>query len=250
MVYEFMLVVGIVDCVGNVSIIIFSVKVGLSWSLEFGDLVINEVLFNFYVGGVDFLELYNFGLVILNLQGLCLWNEVIMSGMVVIVVENDFVLLLDSYVVFSFNLINILVEYSVFNFVVFIENDLFLMGDDDGNIMVYNVNLEVLDVFNYIEDWYSCFLSDCDGVSLECLCVDVFIQSEGNWSLVVLIVGFVIFIGFNSQDWVSVIFLVEIFFVLLEQMFLLDQDGFQDVLEIQYFIDKFGYFVQLLIFDV
>lgn len=248
-VYELTLAAGIADCVGNVSTTTSSVKVGLSRSPEPGDLVINEVLFNPYVGGVDFLELYNPGPAILNLQGLRLRNEAITSGTVATVVENDFVLLPDSYVVFSPNPTNILAEYSVPNPAALIENDLPSMGDDDGNITIYNANLEVLDALNYTEDWHSRLLSDRDGVSLERLRADAPTQSEGNWSSAASTVGFATPTGLNSQDRASVIPPVETFFVLPEQTFSPDQDGFQDVLEIQYSTDKSGYLAQLLIFD-
>ena len=248
-VYELTVAAGLTDCVGNVNVNSSSVLVGLSAAPEPGDLVINEVLFNPYVGGVDYLELYNPGPAILNLQGLRLRNEAITSGTIATIVENDYVLLPDSYVVFTSDPLNVLQEYNVPNPAALIENNLPSMADDEGNITVYNASLEVLDALDYTEDWHSRLLNDRGGVSLERLRADAPTQNEGNWSSAASTVGFGTPTGLNSQDRLTVIPPTESFFVLPEQTFSPDQDGFQDVLEIQYSTNGAGYLAQLLIFD-
>ncbi|MEL6836941.1 MAG: Ig-like domain-containing protein [Bacteroidota bacterium] len=248
-VYELTVAAGITDCVGNMNTSSSSVLVGLSAAPKPGELVINEVLFNPFVGGVDYLELYNLGPAILNLQGLRLRNEAITSGTLATIVENDFVLLPDSYVVFTSDPLNVLQEYTVPNPAALIENSLPSMGDDEGNITVYNANLEVLDALDYTRDWHSRLLSDRNGVSLERLRADAPTQNEGNWHSAASTVGFGTPTGINSQDRATVVPPTEDFFVLPEQTFSPDQDGFQDVLEIQYSTDQAGYLVQLLIFD-
>ncbi|MEL7427241.1 MAG: FlgD immunoglobulin-like domain containing protein, partial [Bacteroidota bacterium] len=195
------------------------------------------------------LELYNPGPAILNLQGLRLRNEAITSGTLATIVENDFVLLPDNYVVFTSDPLNVLQEYTVPNPAALIENSLPSMGDDEGNITVYNANLEVLDALDYTRDWHSRLLSDRNGVSLERLRADAPTQNEGNWHSAASTVGFGTPTGINSQDRATVVPPTEDFFVLPEQTFSPDQDGFQDVLEIQYSTDQAGYLVQLLIFD-
>lgn len=248
-VYELSVAAGVTDCVGNVSSQSTSVLVGLSTVPQPGELVINEVLFNPYVGGVDYLELYNPGPAILNLQGLRLRNEAITTGTTATIIENDYVLFPDSYVVFTSDPLNVLQEYTVPNPAALIENALPSMGDKEGNITVFNSSLEVLDALDYTEDWHSRLLSDRNGVSLERLRSDATTQNQGNWSSAASTVGFGTPTGTNSQDRETVVPPTDAFFVLPEKTFSPDQDGFQDVLEIQYSTDQAGYVARLLIFD-
>ncbi|WP_367391589.1 lamin tail domain-containing protein [Lewinella sp. LCG006] len=248
-VYEISALSGLKDCIGNETTTTSSVQVGLTVSPEPGDLIINEVLFNPNTGGVDFLELYNPGNKILNLQGLRLRNEAITSGTLGTIVESNTVLLPGAYVVFTPDPANILQEYTVPQPAALVANSLPSMGDDEGNISVYNSSFVLLDALNYTEDWHSRLLSDRNGVSLERLRAEAITQSEGNWASAASTVGYGTPTGRNSQDRQSVIPPAEDFFVLPEKTFSPDEDGFQDVLEIQYSTDKAGYLARILIFD-
>lgn len=248
-VYEVSALSGLTDCIGNETTTISSVQVGLTVSPEPGDLVINEILFNPNTGGVDFLELYNPGSKILELQGLRLRNEAITSGTIGTIVEANTVLLPGEFVVFTSDPANILQEYTVPKPAALVENALPSMADDEGNISVYNSSFILLDALNYTEDWHSRLLSDRDGVSLERLRAESATQSEGNWASAASTVGYATPTGRNSQDRASVIPPTEDFFVLPEKTFSPDEDGFQDVLEIQYSTDQAGYLARILIFD-
>lgn len=248
-VYEISAASGIMDCVGNVTTDITRVLVGLTVDPAPGDLVINEVLFNPYTGGVDFLELHNPGEKILDLQGLRLRNEAITSGTISATVDGDFILLPGAFVVFTPDPANILLEYTVPNPATLVENSLPSMGDKEGNISVYNRNFQLLDGLDYTEDWHSRLLSDRNGVSLERLRADGPTQSEGNWHSAASTAGYATPTGPNSQDRATVIPPKDDFFVLPTTTFSPDEDGFQDVLEIQYSTDQAGYLAQLLIFD-
>lgn len=74
-------------------------------------------------------------------------------------------------------------------------------------------------------------------------------QDNGNWYFVVFIVGFVILIGFNFQFFECEGVLDEIINIFCVWFFL-DEDGFEDVLFIDYIIDQLGYIVNVWIFDV
>lgn len=240
---------GITDCIGNITTTASQVLVGLTVDPEPGDLVINEILFNPNTGGVDFLELYNPGDRILNLQGLRLRNEAITSGTLSTTVTTTTVLLPGEYVVFTEDPANILLEYTVPKPAALVENDLPSLGDKEGNISVYNDDFELLDALDYTEDWHSRLLSDRNGVSLERLRAEATTQSEGNWASAASTVGYATPTGVNSQDRNTVIPPVEDFLVLPESTFSPDEDGFQDVLEIQYSTDQAGYLARILIFD-
>lgn len=248
-VYEVSSLAGLVDCLGNTTTNTQTITIGLTVSPAVGDLVINELLFNPYTGGVDFLELYNPGPKILNLQGLKLRNEVAVSGTIGTELEMDYLLLPDDYVVITPDPDNILENYTVPQPAALIDNNLPSMPDDEGNISVYNSSFELLDALTYTEDWHSRLLSDRDGVSLERLRTDATTQNEGSWASAASTVGFATPTGINSQDRQTVVEPQDNFFVLPEQTFSPDEDGFQDVLEIQYSTDQAGYLSRLVIFD-
>ncbi len=241
---------GVEDCLGNASTSTSQVVVGVAEDLATGDLILNEILFNPRTGGVDFVELYNTSEKILNLKGVRLRNEIIESGTIATQVVEDFLLIPDAYAVFTPDRANILENYVVPNPGALVENSLPSLGDKDGNISVYTDGFTLLDSLTYNQDWHSALLSDRNGVSLERLRADGPTQDAGNWHSAAAAVGYATPTGENSQDRETVIPPTgDDLFSLPEETFSPDQDGFQDVLEIQYSTDRAGYITNILIFD-
>ncbi|MEM1217133.1 MAG: hypothetical protein AAGJ82_15670, partial [Bacteroidota bacterium] len=248
-VYDLNLAAGISDCLGNVSTIVQTLQLGLTQAPEPGDLLLSEILFNPYSGGTDFVELYNVSDKILNLNGIQFRNDSITSGDFSGTVAQDVIVFPQQYVAFSEAPVEVLSRYIVPNPVALVANDLPSLGDNEGNISVYSANFEPLDALDYTRDWHSSLLSSRDGVSLERLRFEQPTQNQGNWASAASVVGFATPTGPNSQARATVAEPTDKFFSIPETTFSPDDDGFQDVLEIQYTTDQAGYAAQLYIFD-
>ncbi len=248
-VYEITASVGIEDCLGNTTTSASSVFTGLAVRPAKGDLILNEILFNPYTGGVDFIEFYNPSDKILNIQGIRLRNEFISSGTISTVIEADYVLLPDSYVALTPNVAVLSSQYQIANPATLLENRLPSLGDKEGNILVLGAILSILDSLHYNENWHNQLLSDRNGVSLERLRADNPTQDKGNWHSAASTAGHATPGAVNSQDRKDIAIPTDDFFNLPEKTFSPDQDGFQDVLELQYNTEKAGYVGQFYIFD-
>ncbi|MCB0637299.1 MAG: Ig-like domain-containing protein [Lewinella sp.] len=242
---------GLADCLGNATTDTQMATVGLARAPQPGELIINEILFNPYTGGVDFVELRNNSEAILELQGLRLRNEAITSGTVSADVTNPFTLFPDSLVVFTPDPANILANYTVPNPANLVENDLPSLGDDEGNLSVYAPDFTLLDALDYSADWHSPLLNDENGVSLERLRATAATQDAGNWYSAAAAAGYATPTGANSQDraGIPVVPGQEDFFALPSQTFSPDGDGYQDVLEMVYQTTGPGFLADILIFD-
>lgn len=115
--------------------------------LEFGDIVINEFLFNLVIGGKDFVELFNRFDKIFNLCNLRLGNFNLVSGNIGGLIENDFFLFLGGYVVIIEELGDILNCYDVLFLFFMIKNLFFFLLDDEGNIILVILSNIVIDFF-------------------------------------------------------------------------------------------------------
>lgn len=248
-VYEITAFAGIADCLGNITTNSASVFTGLAVRPGIGDLILNEILFNPFTGGVDFIELYNPSDKILNIQGIRLRNEFISSGTISTVIEEDYVLLPGSYVALTPNVAVLNSQYSITNPATVIKNNLPSLGNKEGNITILGPILAILDSLHYNETWHNQLLSDRNGVSLERLRPENPTQDRGNWHSAASTVGHATPGAVNSQDRQSAAIPSSDFFNLPEQTFSPDQDGFQDILELHYNTDKAGYVAQFYIFD-
>ena len=248
-VYEITALAGIEDCLGNTTANSSSILTGLTSLPIKGDLILNEILFNPYTGGVDFIEFYNPSDKILNIQGIRLRNEFISSGTISTIIEADYVLLPDSYVALTPSIAVLSSQYPIADPTTLVENSLPSLGNKEGNITVLGAILSILDSLHYNEDWHNQLLSDRNGVSLERLRADSPTQDEGNWHSAASTAGHATPGAVNSQDRKGIAIPEDHFFNLPENTFSPDQDGFQDVLELQYNTDKAGYVGQFYIFD-
>jgi hypothetical protein len=242
---------GLADCLGNTTAEEQLVRLGLARVPQAGELIINELLFNPYTGGADFVELRNHSDAILELQGLRLRNEAITSGTTGTVIEERFLLFPDSLVVFTPDPDHISDNYTVPNPAALVENDMPSLGDEEGNLSVYAPNFTLLDALDYSSDWHSPLLADEDGVSLERLRADGPTQSSGNWYSAASAAGYATPTGINSQDRSGLPLVTEAdqFFSLPVATFSPDGDGYQDVLELSYQTSGAGFLADILIFD-
>ncbi|HMQ48569.1 MAG TPA: lamin tail domain-containing protein [Saprospiraceae bacterium] len=245
--YDLTIGAAITDCLGNERLADTSVLVGLPEPILAGDLVINEVLFNPEVGGEDFVELYNRSAKIFNLNTLVIANTQKETGDTIKQVKTDFLLFPGEYVVITDEPDDILQRYVVQNPSALLSNDLPTLEAESGNVTI-RYQGTVIDAFDYDADFHYPLLSSERGVSLERISFDAATQGAGNWHSAASSVGYATPTYQNSQ--------IREFSPLLDEMidlpfmtFSPDNDGFDDVLFINYKTEEPGFSMNLAIYD-
>ncbi|NJO87250.1 MAG: lamin tail domain-containing protein [Lewinella sp.] len=216
-----------------------------------GDVVVNEILFNSFTGGVDFVELFNCSNKIVDVAGWSLINKVASSGTRSERVNEARLFLPGDYLVFTPDPQNIISNYpSQAQASLLINQRLPSLPDDLGNISVLNAVGDTLDSFTYSNELHSALLDDEDGVSLERINPKNPTQQPGNWFSAASEVGFASPTRPNSQFRTSGSNPEgEQFFFLTENTVSPDGDGRQDALQINYQTPAAGWNARLRIFD-
>lgn len=232
----------IVDCSGNHIDINTQIRFGIGEKAEYNDLVINELLFNPYSGGSDFVELYNRSNKVIDLKDLWISNT------------NDDGSVKDSYQVTNISRLILPKEYCAISTDI---NDLYnhysiefpenlykvskmpSMPDDKGTVIITGRAFDTIDIVSYNKSQHFKLLSSQDGVSLERINYDVPASEESNWHSAAQDAGFATPGYINSQY--HDIIEAESQITLSSEVFSPDNDGYEDYLTIMYSLDVAGY---------
>ncbi len=239
-------VTGSGDCTGN-SLINASAEFVLPHEPQSGDLIINEVLFNPFTGGDDFVEVYNnsnryidvYGFSLANLDDDTISNPNFIG-------ENR-VLAPGDYVVFTEDSLSVKRDYLNAVAGSFVQTGLPTYSNESGTVYLILPNDSISDFFAYHEDMHFGLINDPDGVSLERIDFNRSAQEDDNWHSAAEAVGFATpgyensqyFPGTISEDMVS----------LEPEAFSPDNDGFEDVLNISYNMNEPGFVANVTIYD-
>lgn len=237
-------VAGIADCVGNLmpeptTRPIASPEVG-----EPGDILINEVLFNVASGEVEFIEVINVSEKSVGLQGWTIENQ---SGTSRLISDDPLVIFPGAYKVFTPDPDLLIGRYPLGRQENFEKTEIPSLTNSGGSVILFDEQLQEMDRFDYSEDFHLSLLSSFQGVSLERLSFTRPTNDVGNWTSAAEAAGFATPGYLNSQ------FLPEGTssgqFELENEVFSPDNDGFQDVLLINYKVNNPGYIATIQIFD-
>ncbi len=235
---------GVRDCVGNSMAGITSVKIALPETAEPGDVVINELLFNVRSGGSEFVEVYNLSEKSIGLQNWIVRNQ---SGTERIVTADPLVIFPGEYRVFTTDPAWLIENYPLGRAETFLAVNVPSFTNSAGSVILLDAQMTEIDKFDYEEDFHLSLLRSFQGVSLERLSFTRPTNDPGNWTSAAENVGFATPGYQNSQ------FLPEGQatgqFELENEVFSPDNDGFQDVLLINYNINQPGYVANVQIFD-
>jgi hypothetical protein len=165
---------GIRDCIGNV-MENASLEFGVPEPADSGDVLISEVLFNPRSGGADFVEVRNVSEKFLELEGWHLGSAPSANTL------PRFLLHPGQYVAFSEDPHAVLAHYPSSNADRIIQADLPSLPDDEGEVVLTNPAMQVIDQLDYQAGWHSAFLKDDDGVSLERIDYSRGTQLRDNW---------------------------------------------------------------------
>ncbi|TAG57097.1 MAG: lamin tail domain-containing protein, partial [Cytophagales bacterium] len=244
-------IVGIKDCATNQIDIPLIATFVLPEVAQNRDILINEILFNPFVGGSDFVEIYNNSNKNVNLKNWKIANYNSENKIINIknITNNNFILKHKSYVVLTTDILNIsnLYPKSIKENLKEVES-LPTMADDKGSLVLLQSDSLVIDNFNYLDDFHYDLLEKKEGVSLERINFNFDTNLPDNWQSAAATIGYATpgfknSQSFNSSDIPSELIKAD------PLVFSPDEDGFKDFTLLQCNLPENGYNISVHIYD-
>ncbi|MFT4595027.1 MAG: hypothetical protein ACI9UR_000409 [Bacteroidia bacterium] len=242
-------ITGIDDCEGNAQDVDSTVTFILPFEADSGDFVINEVLFNPFTGGSDYVEIVNVTDRPLNLKGWQLANYDEEDGLSnqKVITSQIYTVKAGGYVLVTEDTSDVMMNYIQHGINNFIEADLPSYNNDSGTVYLLRVDSAISEFFAYNEDMQFPLLSTVDGVSLERLDVARDVNDMGNWHSAAETVGFGTPGLQNSQYYPTLGAMGEV--NTDPEIFSPDNDGYNDILNINFSFTEPGLVGTIRIYD-
>ena len=242
--------VGLKDCIGNMMPEMEAVPMALASTPVKGNVVINEMLFNPVPGGSDFIELYNASKRVINLDALFLTSRNTAGAFKTPtrISDEGRLLFQGQFALLTADTADVKSRFVVKGEGVVVQTVLPSMPDDTGNVVLLNHIGDITDEVVYSERWQFPLLATSEGVSLERISDQGSGTESGNWHSAASTAGFGTPGYKNSQfvpgsDALSAI-------MLESPVFSPDNDGFQDVLVINFHFNTPGVVCRMQVIDL
>lgn len=237
------------DCSGNIINLKNSVRFGLAQDADTFDLVVNEILFNPFPSGADFVELYNRSEKIIDLKNIYIANRNTLnaiSSMTQISTE-PFLLFPKDYIVVTTDPAIVKSQYITANPDAFLKmKTMPSFSNDKGNVLILNPHGNIIDEVNYSDKWHFSLLNNTKGVSLERVDYNGS-STQNNFHSAATSAGYAT-PGFkNSQYKTNEEIAGEI--SITPEIFSPDNDGHNDLATINYSFPSSGYVANITVFD-
>ncbi len=215
------------------------------------DIIINEVLFHPYSGGVDFVEIYNRSGTIFDLRQMQLANRDKNAHITsVYAITQQHYLHPGDYAVFTTSLDALQLFYSVrYPEKVIALSSMPSYPNESGCVVLLSGEDNIVDEFAYTEKMHSGFINNTAGISLERVHPDRPSDERVNWQSAAQDAGFATPTYRNSQ-YNEKSSAANTGFNLPYDVFSPDGDGYNDVLYIDYQMPASGYVASITIYDV
>jgi hypothetical protein len=238
------------DCAGNAVNTENSARFGLPQLPVANDVVINELLFNPKVNGVDYVELYNRSDKIIDLADLYI-GEGSATGTIindsVKIATDGYLLFPGEYVLLSENGTAVKAQYYTLNPKWFLDlDDLPSMNNDADVVVIADGAGNEIDKVSYSDDMHFALLNDPKGVSLERIDFERTSGDRTNWNSAAANVGFGTPAYLNSQYLQTQ---SNGNFSVSPEIFSPDNDGYNDVVTINYTTTEPGLAGNVTIYD-
>lgn len=238
------------DCAGNLIPSSQQVKFGIAEPVLPGDVILNELLPDPLDGNVEFVEVYNKSNKILDLNHLFLSSEDTVANVlqdIHRVSSSGYVIFPGDFILLSTDPTAVCNGYTCGANGIFVDmSDMPSLSNEGDVIVLSDSTGVVLDRVVYLDSWQFSLLNNTKGVSLERISYDRPTQDAQNWHSAATSEGYGTPGRKNSQynegsgsGSVSV----------EPEIFSPDNDGYQDVLNIHYSLDKAGFTGSVVIFD-
>lgn len=249
-IYSLIIEGNILDCSNN-HVATDTFQLGLPTLVQFNDVIINEVLFDPPLDGVDYVELFNRSESVIDLKNIFIGTGDTTTGFVnntKSIFPNSLVFVPGDYRLISIDMDKVLENYTTKNIKSFIEiKSLPSYPNTSGTVTLSDISLQVIDWLNYSDTWHYPLLNSKDGVSLERLNPNAPTHDKSNWHSAAQTVGFGT-PGYKNSQTMNISAISDQFKITPE-VFSPDQDGWDDVLTIQYNLSQPGFVATLKIFD-
>jgi hypothetical protein len=240
------------DCAGNRISENNSVRFSLPAQAMKHDLIINEILFNSFDGGVNFVEIYNRSDKVLDLKDVFLSSRDLVTGELKSIYRasnEGFLIFPREYLVITTESDLVLRYYYSPNPLGFSEIPVIPpMNNDKGTVILLNKSMDVLDEITYNEQMHYPLLSGTKGVSLERISAERPSEDPTNWHSASQAVGFATPAYRNSQFSDAPLGDASTFRAEPE-VFSPDNDGIDDQVHVSYSLDKPGFIASVTLFD-
>jgi len=248
--YDLSVTGGMIDCADYVTPLA-NFHFALPQYVDESDVVINEILFNPVSGGYTFVELYNRSHKAVSVNDLQLSLRNASGGLSTpVALTNEPILLLpDEYLVVSRNTDDVMQQFGATNRSAFLKmTGMPTLTRESGRLVLLNKSLQVIDEVHYNSRQHADFLSSGSGVSLERINPDRKSLDPANWHTAAQTAGFgtpgkqnsqYMLFTETQQNEVS----------LMPEVFSPDNDGVDDVLNINYRFDTPSLTAEVIIFD-
>lgn len=242
---------GITDCVGNTIGTNNTARFAIPQPAIANDIVINEILFDPKVNGVDFVEIYNRSNKVIDLKTITLSQYDTVNSVLTNVEDittDGYLLFPQEYLVLSQNAISVKNQYATSNPTGFLDMiKLPAMGNASGTICLAAAT-EIIDLFKYNENMQFALLNTTQGVSLERIDFERSTQERTNWHSAAASAGYATPAYQNSQyhnAGETTSNTIEI----TPEIFSPDDDGNNDVVNINYSFDTPGFVANITVYD-
>ncbi len=229
------------------------IRFGMAQTADSNDIVINELLFNPWTNGVDYVEVYNRSDKIIDLSTLQLGTVKYSppnppDTSYYPILHHQLILIPGAYALLTSSPATVEKQYATSNPDVFIKTDPFpAYGNHEGTVILTTFENNIIDLFNYSEDMQYPLLNYVDGVALERTNFDNPTSDRNNWHSAAESVGFGTpgernsqFVAVEPED-NSIVVEPEIFSP--------DNDGYNDLISIKYHYDQPGYTLTVDIYN-
>jgi len=214
---------------------------------DHGDVLLNEVLSNPRGSGTDFVEVINTSAYDVNLSN---WSFGYLDNDDSLQTKaldlND---LMDagSYLVFHEDSADLVSNYGSAATEAFVLTDLPSYSNDEGTVLLLDQFGDTMDLFNYSEDMHFALIDDLNGVSLERLSTSLPTNRASNWHSASSSVNYGTPGYENSQDYQSSS--PKNKFALNAEYISPDNDGYQDVVFIDYTFSEQGWLASAYVYN-
>ena len=215
-----------------------------------GDIIINEIMFDPLTSGSDWIELYNNSNKLIDLFE---WQLAKISNGAIAnndIIEQHYLLEPGDYVVLTENSSHVIQNYPATVLGKFIETDVPSYNNDSSSVYLLDNQIfppnNVIDKVSYQDDWHFRLLDATKGKSLERLDPNGISDDKNNWHTAAESIGFATPGGENSQLNPAV---SNGTFSFTSETISPDNDGMEDVLQINYEMEEVGYVGNFTIYD-